>query len=190
MSVMTIQKKLFARYYISSARFNGERAAIMAGYSEKTAGSQASRLLKDVNVRAFIDKELDRTAKRIDITADRIIQELARIGFSNMMDYVRLTSQGDPLIDLSQLTRDRAAAISKIVIEDYVEGRGEDAREVKRIRFELHDKRAALIDLGKHIGLFRESSLEGDLASIIARSKPAEAKRILLTEFAMGDKEN
>jgi len=41
-----------------------------------------------------------------------------------------------------------------VTVKDYVEGRGEDAREVKRVRFKLADKRAALVDLGRHLGMF------------------------------------
>ena len=32
--------------------------------------------------------------------------------------------------------------------------RGEDARAVKRVKFKLHDKCAALVDLGRHLGMF------------------------------------
>jgi phage terminase small subunit len=37
-----------------------------------------------------------------------------------------------------------------------MDGSGDDAREVKRIRFKLADKRSALVDLGKHLGMFVE----------------------------------
>jgi phage terminase small subunit len=32
--------------------------------------------------------------------------------------------------------------------------RGEKARDVKRVKFRLADKRAALVDLGRHLGMF------------------------------------
>jgi hypothetical protein len=46
------------------------------------------------------------------------------------------------------------AAVQEITVEEYVNGRGEDARVVRRTKFKLHDKRAALVDLGRHVGLF------------------------------------
>ncbi len=51
-SKLTEQKKKFADYYIECG--NATEAAKKAGYSEKTAYSQGQRLLKDVEVSAYI----------------------------------------------------------------------------------------------------------------------------------------
>jgi len=53
---MDHRKETFAKAYILTGCKNGTQAAIDAGYSEKTAAQQASRLLKDVKVKALIDK--------------------------------------------------------------------------------------------------------------------------------------
>lgn len=50
------RKEAFAKAYILTGCKYGTQAAIEAGYSEKTAAQQASRLLKDVKVKALIDK--------------------------------------------------------------------------------------------------------------------------------------
>ena len=42
-----------------------------------------------------------------------------------------------------------------------MEGRGENAREVKKVRFKLADKRAALVDLGRHHKLFTDKFEHG-----------------------------
>jgi len=47
-----------------------------------------------------------------------------------------------------------------VTIEHYVDGRGEDARKVKRIRFRLADKLAALLALGKHLDIFNPERRE------------------------------
>ncbi len=41
-----------------------------------------------------------------------------------------------------------------MTVEDFLDHRGEEARSVRRVKFKLHDKRAALVDLGRHLGLF------------------------------------
>ena len=98
----------------------------------------------------------EKAAARTEITVQRVLNELANIGFANMMDYVKIQEDGTAYVDLKDVTREKAAAISEIVVDEYVEGRGEEARPVKRTRFKLHDKRAALLDIGKHLGMFRE----------------------------------
>ena len=81
-------------------------------------------------------------------------QMLALLGFANMEDYIRIGANGDPYIDLSELTREQAAAISEVAVDDYMDGRGKDAREVKKVRLKFHDKKGALVEIGKHLGMF------------------------------------
>jgi phage terminase small subunit len=91
-----------------------------------------------------------------ELAATRILEELAKLAFANMADYMRVGADGDPVLDFSKLTRDQAAALVEVTVEDYLDGRGEDARKVRRVRFKLADKRGALVDLGKHLGIFKE----------------------------------
>lgn len=97
-------------------------------------------------------KAIERAIDKLAITKESILAELARIGFANMLNYVQPT--GD-VVNVSALSRDQAAAIQEVIV-DYQTGRGEESRDVKRVRLKLHDKRAALVDLGKHLGLFVE----------------------------------
>ncbi len=73
-----------------------------------------------------------------------------------MFDFIRITPDGEPMVDLSNLTRDQAAALSETMVEDFTEGRGELARDVRRVKIKLHDKLSALHKLGIHIGMFAE----------------------------------
>jgi len=90
------------------------------------------------------------------VSAQRVVLELAKLAFANMADYMRVGRDGDPVTDFSNIDRDQAAALSEITVDDFIEGRGEDARAVRRVKFKLHDKRGALVDLGRHLGLFPE----------------------------------
>ena len=133
---------------------NATQAAIRAGYSKKGASVRGSELLANRKIAELIQKGVDRVSLRAEIKAADVVSELAKIGFSNMTNYIRVTSDGDPYIDLSELTEDQAAAISAVTCEDFTEGRGEDARNVRKVTFKLADKRAALVDIGKHLGMF------------------------------------
>ena len=100
-------------------------------------------------------KATERAIDKLAVTKERILAELARIGFANMLDYVRPTAAGDAVVNVSALSRDQAAAVQEVIV-DYEAGRGDDNGDVKRVRLKLYDKRAALVDLGKHLGLFVE----------------------------------
>lgn len=62
---------LFVKEYLID--LNGLQAAIRAGYSEKTAGQQASRLLTNVKVQALIEAGMAERSKRTEITADYVL---------------------------------------------------------------------------------------------------------------------
>lgn len=145
------QKRFVEEYLID---LNATQAAIRAGYSEKTARQMGTENLAKPVISAAIEEAIAKRAERTEITQDMVLRELAKIGFSNMQDYMKTTPDGDPYLDFSNLTRDQSAALTEVTVEDYFEGRGEDARAVKRVKFKLADKRAALVDIGKHLGMF------------------------------------
>ena len=57
-----------------------------------------------------------------------------------MEDYQRVTEHGDPVIDPSNLMRPQWAAIGELQVENFTDGRGRDARDVRRVRIKLADK--------------------------------------------------
>ena len=134
---------------------NASQAAIRAGYSRKTAAQIGHENLKKPEVAAAIASRQQALQAKLEVTQERVIAELAKIGFANMADYMRAGPGGDPYLDFSALTRDQAAALQEVTTDTYVEGGGEEAREVKRVKFKLADKRAALVELGRHLGLFK-----------------------------------
>jgi phage terminase small subunit len=156
---------------------NGEQAAIRAHYSPRTARSQASRLLTKANIRAEIERLQAKRSERTEITADRVLTELAKLGFANMADYMVSGPNGDPYLDFSALSREQAAALQEVSVEDFIDGRGEDARQVKRVKFKLADKRAALVDIGRHLGMFKERhELTGKDGKDLIPPEPAPSK--------------
>ena len=131
---------------------NATQAAIRAGYAEKSAKVQASRLLTNANVAAAVAERQQAVEKKLVTTRDEIAAELYKLAFSNMADYIRVTEAGDAYVDLSEMTRDQAAAVTEVTVEDFMDGRGEGAREVRRVKFKLESKRLALMDLAKLLG--------------------------------------
>jgi phage terminase small subunit len=68
------------------------QAAIRAGYSEKTASEQSSRLLGNVKVAAAIERAQARRSDRTQITADKVLQrwwDLANVDVNELVEYRR-----------------------------------------------------------------------------------------------------
>ena len=104
-------------------------------------------------------------AERVQVDADRVLRELYLIGFSNMADFGVAYEDGTATLDFSNMSRDQAAAIQEFVVDEYMDGRGEDARPVKRTRFKLADKKGALVDIGRHLGMFNDKlKVEGEMS--------------------------
>ena len=93
------------------------------------------------------------------LSREAVLGELMRLGFANMHDYIRI-EKGHAQVDLDNLTRDQAAAIVEVTTSTRTtKGRGEDgegAATTVDVRFKLADKRQALVELGRHLGLFSE----------------------------------
>jgi phage terminase small subunit len=169
------KQRRFVEEYL--ADLNATQAAIRAGYSPKTAGQQAWDLLKKPEIEVAIAELQQARSQRCQITADMVLAELARLAFANMMDYMRIGDGGDPYVDLSALTRDRAAGLVQFVVEDFKDGRGEEARDVRKVRIKLHPKLPALIKLGEHLGLFKgqgeeKPNAEEHPAYLLAKDDP------------------
>jgi phage terminase small subunit len=69
-----------------------------------------------------------------------------------MADYMRHSKNGDPYLDFSKLTRDQAAALIEVTVEDN--------GEVHRVKFKLADKIRALDALGRHLGIYDKDQLK------------------------------
>ena len=70
--MLTDQQKAFADFFIETG--NATEAAKLAGYSEKTAYSQGGRLLKHVEVSAYIKERMDKQRAERVASADEVLR--------------------------------------------------------------------------------------------------------------------
>ncbi len=144
------QQKFCQEYMID---LNGTQAAIRAGYSEKTANEQACQHLAKLHIQAYISELKQKLSIKTGITAERIINELAKIGFSNIQDYL---SEGGSFKDFIKVDANQAGAISSIKFATTTFEGGER----QEVQVKMWDKVAALEKMGKHIGLFERDNLQ------------------------------
>jgi len=152
MAALTPQQARFVREYLGD--LNATQAAIRAGYSARTADVQGPRLLGNVRVAAAVAAWQRRIAAKLEISAERVLGELARIAFADMREVATWNGGRVTLKDSAALSDDAAAAIVEVT-----EGQ-------HGVRVKLADKRAALVDLGKRLSLWNGRSVELDLPPI------------------------
>jgi phage terminase small subunit len=70
---------VFIKEYVLGGLNNARQAAIKAGYSEKTADQQASRLLKNVKVKDAIEKHKKKADKAFIWSKEKKLQLLEQI---------------------------------------------------------------------------------------------------------------
>lgn len=138
----TARQLAFIREYMVD--LNATEAARRAGYSSVSAERIAYALVHEhPAVGEAIAAAKARRAAEKRVTADRVMEELGRMAFSNIRDYVAWGPDGMRLRDAALLDEAETAAIADIEPT----GNG----KVKRLK--LYDKLAALNALAKHLGM-------------------------------------
>ena len=170
---LNVKQKRFVEEYLID--LNATQAAIRAGYSEKTAYSSGQRLLKHVEIQAAIQKRQSKRAVRTEVTQDRLINELAWLGFSDLRkvatwdttpDSIKLTGSAD-------IDDDTAAALSEFSLTP------------TGFKVKLHDKLGALDKLARHLGMYSEAQDTGEAPSLnitISAAEPVGDVRVTRSE--------
>lgn len=76
-NTLTEKERIFADEYIKTT--NATQSAIKAGYSEKSASSKGSQLLRKVKVRKYIDDVMEKRSKNTIATADEVLEYLTKV---------------------------------------------------------------------------------------------------------------
>jgi phage terminase small subunit len=139
------QQKFCEEYVVD---YNGTQAAIRAGYAPRSAEVKASKLLRIDKVRSYIDQLKLKQQERTDITADRVLNEIAKLAFYNSQDF---TDQQGRLKSIQDMPRGLTSAITSIKQKTFGEG-----GEILETEYKVADKLKAAELLGKHLKLFSD----------------------------------
>lgn len=173
---LTPKQQRFCEEYLTDC--NATAAYRRAGYaasSDRIAASNAATLLVNQKVAAEIARLQAERSARTQITADRVLQELAVVGFSDPTRYTADAETGKlELEDGASPESWRAVSSVKRKFRNTPGG-----SEVE-VEFRLWNKVEALKQLGQHLGLFdKEKEEEGEEEIIrVIRVKPSEPKRL------------
>ncbi len=137
------QKRFIDEYLVD---LNATQAAIRAGYSKKTAQRIGSENLSKPLLQAEIQKKQGKLQQKLEISQEKILNELAAIAFANGTDFAKVISQGTlaavEMIPTDKVQPEKLPAIAGIEANQY------------GVKVKLHDKVRALEMLGKYLGLF------------------------------------
>lgn len=141
-----LQAAFVAEYLVD---LNATQAAIRAGYSPKTADSQASDLLTLPKIQLAIQAALRARQARTQITQDRVLHELAILAFSSV-DHYEVDDDGN-VVPKPDAPPGVIRAISSVKHTIRRDALGNTTREVE---FRLWDKPGPVKLAGQHVGLF------------------------------------
>lgn len=160
---LTPKQKIFADEYLID--LNATRAYKVAYPNVKkdeVARANGSRLLTNANVADYIDKRIKEREKRTEITQDRVLQELAKLGF---FDIRKLFDDNGKPLDITGLDDETAACVAGLEVMDTYEGFGDEREFVGYVKkYKLADKLRALELIGRHLGMFKDKmELSGEV---------------------------
>lgn len=142
--------------YIAAYPRNDEIADTRDPAYRMKAGLAANRLLARPYMRSYVAEIRKKVVDSLKVNQTNVLQELGKLGYSNMSDFVVLQADGTPQFDVSGINRAQFAAVQEMTIDTYVEGQGEDGKEVKSVKVKLAPKIPALEALGRHLKLFTD----------------------------------
>ncbi len=140
------RRRLFVEHYL--VRPNGAGAAVRAGYASGSARQTAHRLLTDADICEALRLGRELASAATGITAERVMQELARIAFADLRKAASWGAGTLALVESGELDDETAAAIAEI------------AESEKGVKIKLHPKLPALERLGRQLGLWKDGEEE------------------------------
>ena len=143
---LTELRERFCREYLID--LNATKAAERAGYSDKGAAQMASFLLSIIKISARIQELQAARAERTGTTADRVIQEIKQVAFSEIGEYLSFDKDGVKLKNSDEIPIEARRAIKSVSEAKNKEG--------GRLSFRLHSKMKALELLMRHHGMFHD----------------------------------
>jgi phage terminase small subunit len=161
---LTGKQQLFVAEYLVD--LNATQAAVRAGYSGMTARKIATENLSKPVIKAAIAAAMAARIHRIEVTADKVVQEIALVGFADYSDFVTIDESGMvTAIPLEKLAEGKSRIIKKVKDKRVIRSTkgtesNPDGDQIldATFEFELCDKMKALELLARHMGLLNDKT--------------------------------
>lgn len=140
------KRKLFCEEYLKDN--NATQAAIRAGYSKKTAGSQGQRLLKNVEIEEYVGLLKKDALERNKISVDELVGMLADMSTWEVSDLYNEYGKIKKLTDWP-----KGARMSLLTVPTTTSVNEIDEKSIKFI-----DRKGTIIELMKYHGAYRKDN--------------------------------
>lgn len=179
---MTPKQALFVQEFLVD--LNGTQAAIRAGYSEKTAKEQAAQILARPEIAAAINAAMADRADKLEITAERVLSEIATMAFYDPSDLM-IDGEAEPDADEAWVIEGRIIHGLRNVAD--IKRLPENVRRAivgwhwdKAGNFvvKLADKSKALDQLARHLSLYNDKLMLGSVDGLADRLARADARQL------------
>jgi len=143
---------------------SADQAYVIAGYSEHR--SNAARLSANERVRRRIEEILSEAAAKVGVTVERVVTELAKIGFSDIRKAVSWRGSlvresdnpdgGDVLV-IKEIVTNHVQVVDSDQVDDDTAGAIAEVSQTKDgMKIKMHSKPDALEKLGRYLGMFKD----------------------------------
>lgn len=152
---LTDKQQLFVDAYFACG-MNATEAAAQAGYSgdRDTLSQQGSRLLSTVKIRARINELLE----EFHLTRNEALARLAFMARGSMEDFIDENTGAIDTLKAKRahqlhLVKKYKSKVTTFTTKDGNEG------EIVETEVELHDAQSAIVNIGKHLGLWNDAAI-------------------------------
>ena len=143
--------------------YDATRAALAAGFGpDRTRARHMGTVIRS-ELRRIITARTSTIAGRCGVTAEAVIRELAKIGFSNIGDFI---NDDNSVRKLKSLSPDKLAAVSEITVKERRFG-DDDENPLIETKLKFHDKQTALKTLAGNL------KIDGGTDAVQTQAAPA-----------------
>jgi len=183
---LTVKEQTFCDNYLIHG--SATKAAISAGYSEKSARVTGPRMLRNPAVAEYLNRQQIKRQRKEDSLQDKILDELKAMAFGSIEHFITIDSAGQPQVDFSRATPEQLRAITsaKSKSRKIYNAKGDHIATEDSSAFTMADKYRGLELLGRQIGMFKveEQKIVVDVAD---RLLNARARLLNATEQRSSD---
>lgn len=177
-----MRHELFCQYYVTELNgklYNGTESVIKAGYSEKTAHVQASRLLKNVKVRARINELKQEVIENLQLDKLYALNKYKKIVEDDITNYLNFDTK------TFEVTNEQGEKEERTYIDLTVKDSNQidtwNIQEVSKgkdgqFRLKLHSKEKALEKISEYLKLFEEKDKDKSPPVIVVNTLPGGDK--------------